>query len=343
MFKADDIKLKPVQVALVQQDIGALRGQFEDFLKAHDIQDLIQPTSTETKEEAEKQVKAGKMEFALIIPPNFSENVTQGKPASWEMILGKDYDQNLTAQMVFNSFLTQANQIQATMITLGPESAKAITGGTSSFVKVGKLTATTLNFTSTQYYAAAMLVMFLLYSGLSAAISLLSERERHTLARLNSLPIPEAHIILGKMLGSGFLAMFQAGIIIAATKMFYGVNWGHSYLLLFIVCVCVVIASMSLAVIASLISGTTKAVTSILQMLIIVMTFLSGGFSPFPDGLLKTLGEYTVNHWALQSMLRIMLESDVTVILHHIMILAAIGAGLLIVSLAAYRKVGYHE
>jgi ABC-2 type transport system permease protein len=74
-----------------------------------------------------------------------------------------------------------------------------------------------------------------------------------------------------------------------------------------------------------------------------VMTFLSGGFSPFPDGLLTKLGEFTVNHWALQSMLNIMLNSDIMVILHQIAVLAAIGAGLLVVSLAAYRKVGYHE
>jgi ABC-2 type transport system permease protein len=345
-FKADDMKLKPVQVALVQQDAGAMKGEFEAFLAASDIQSMIQISSTTTREEAEKQVKAGKMEFALVIPPNFSDNVTQGKPAEWEMILGKDYGQNLTAQLVFNSFLSHANQIQATMLTLGPTSAKTVNGGASSgnsFVKVGKLSATSSNFTSTQYYAAAMLVMFLLYSGLSAAISLLLEKERHTLARLNSLPIPEVHIILGKIIGNGLVAMFQAFIIIEATKVFYGVSWGDSYLLLFVVCAFIVIASMSLAVVASLLSRSSKAVTSILQMLIVVMTFLSGGFSPFPDGLLTKLGEFTVNHWALQSMLNIMLNSDIMVILHQIAVLAAIGAGLLVVSLAAYRKVGYHE
>jgi ABC-2 type transport system permease protein len=85
-----------------------------------------------------------------------------------------------------------------------------------------------------------------------------------------------------------------------------------------------------------------KAIISVFQTLIIIMTMLSGGFMPV-DGLLAKIGLFTVNHWASDSILRIMLDSGTQDVLRNIAVLGMIAAGLLLVSFGAYRKVGYRE
>ncbi|SEB43507.1 ABC transporter permease [Paenibacillus sp. GP183] len=351
-FQIKDKAIPSVSVALVQQDSGSMNEELAAFLKSGRITDLIHITTYTTSDEAKNQIKLGKEQFGLVVPADFSDKVMRGGSAEWEMILGNDYDQNLTAQMVFGSFLDQINFYQSLSIAAGPNVQKAAQpsgeaakygAADNSFVQMGKLSASDANYSASQYYAAAMLVMFLLYSGMSAAISMMNEKEKHTLMRLNSMPIPEVHLMFGKITGNAFITMLQSFVIIAATTLFYGVNWGHSYGMLAVVCLCLTAVSMSLAVMISMLAGSIKAVITIFQFLIMAMTFLSGGFSPLPDGFLHTIGEFTVNHWALQSMLRMMLESDVTVILQYVTILGMIAVGLLIISLGAYRMVGYHE
>ncbi|MBD0379279.1 ABC transporter permease [Paenibacillus sedimenti] len=352
-FKVEDRSLKPVEVDIVQSDKGSLSNQFQSFLAEPEIKKLLNANPVSTRDEAVKRVKAGESEFALIVPADFSTKVITGQEAGWEMILGKDYDQNLIAQMTLRSFLETVNLIQATALTADPAAInmmKSQAGNAfqnpvypASYVRLGKLSNSDAAYTATQYYAASMLVMFLLYSGMAAAIGLQSEKEVHTLSRLNSLPISNLQILLGKVLGNTGIALLQAFVIIGTTTLLFGVDWGHSFLMLFLVCLMIIIASMSLAILAMCLAGSTKTISMIFQILITVMTFLSGGFSPLPDGLLHKLGVFTVNHWGMQGMLRIMLGSDNSIIMHHVWTLVAIAAGLLIVSLVVYRKAGYHE
>jgi ABC-2 type transport system permease protein len=351
-FKQEDKEMKPVAIALVQQDSGQMKDQVSAFLENSQKSNVIQVTKLTSGEEVRQQVKQGKQEFGLIIPSDFSKKVTSGESAEWEMILGNNYAQNLKAQVILGSFLNQANLYQSIEVTAGTdfiktplEISEAVKSERSdgSLVKVGKLAVSDANYSASQYYAASMLIMFLLYSGMGTAISMLSEKEKHTLLRLNSMPIPEIQIMMGKIVGNSLISLLQAIIIIGATTAFYHVNWGHSYGMLLAVCLLTIAASMSLAVIGTILARSVKSVTSIFQFLIIFMTFTSGGFSPIPEGFLQKIGEFTVNHWALQSMLRMMLSSGESVIAQHIAVLACIAAGLMIISLGAYRKAGYHE
>ncbi|MBP1961295.1 ABC transporter permease [Paenibacillus aceris] len=352
-FKVEDRMIKPVKVEVVQADSGALKSTIDGFLHSSQLGNIIQVTDVQSREEAVKHLQTGDSEFAVIIPSDFSTRVMEGKEAEWEMILGNNYEQNLTAQMVLRSFLDNVNQRQSVAISTGPEAAvhlqnqggaeSASVSGASSHVRLGNLTASNSQYSAMQYYAASMLVMFLLYSGLSTAMGLQGEKDKHTLSRLNAMPIHEYKILLGKVLGNAFIAICQAAIIVATTVFFYHVDWGTSYGMLALVCFFVIVASMSLAVLIALIVKSSKGISTIFQMMILVMSFLSGGFTPLPDGLLRQLGDFTLNYWAMQSMFRIILGSEFSVLLHHLFVLGCICCGLLLVSFIVYRKAGYHE
>ncbi|MCP3771837.1 ABC transporter permease [Paenibacillus sp. MZ04-78.2] len=224
-----------------------------------------------------------------------------------------------------------------------PADASGYAGASDSFVAMGKLGNKGKEYTALQYYAVSMLVMFMMFAGTVAAISLVSEREDHTMLRLRSMPVTMNQIVFGKMLGNGLLILMQALVIIGVTHHVYGVYWGDRPVIILAVCLAVTLVSMALAMLASLFCRNVKSVSMALQIVIFLMTILSGGLDLEVNGELVQIAEFTVNHWANRSLLELMLDGDTQLVLHYVKVLAAIASALAAVAFMAYRKVGYHE
>lgn len=343
----EDIKLDKSVVTLVKP-AGEAAGDFglQEFLDSPEIKSSIEARSGVSREQAEADLRSGKIDFAVVIPEGFEANVNMGQPAHWEYILGKDHLKNHVATMTFDAYLDEVNRIQASAIVLGPEKAIPAQAGAEnnaafSYVENASLNEKGDSYSAFQYYAASMLIMFLLYSGLMVNESLNSEIEGKTLYRLGSMPISPLQIFVGKIFGNSIVTLLQAAVIIFGTSWLYGVKWGAHPGYLLAICVLVVLCSMMLAVTVSLLSKSQTTANAIVQFIIILMTFLSGGFQPIPVDLIQKLSEGTVNHWALQGILRIMLDAAPSEILHHILMLSIVGGVLLLIGMISYRKAGY--
>ncbi|MNH46210.1 hypothetical protein D3C79_1088890 [compost metagenome] len=73
------------------------------------------------------------------------------------------------------------------------------------------------------------------------------------------------------------------------------------------------------------------------------MTFLSGGMAPLPDAWVNSVGAFTINHWELQAMIRMMLNSGLEQIVPNLLVMSVICLILFSALVLTYRKVGYHE
>lgn len=62
-----------------------------------------------------------------------------------------------------------------------------------------------------------------------------------------------------------------------------------------------------------------------------------------PMEIIQRMGEFTVNHWAMQAILRLMLGADPGEVMHYLMMLGLFCGLLLAAGIVSYRKVGYHE
>ncbi|NOU68236.1 hypothetical protein GC096_29855 [Paenibacillus sp. LMG 31461] len=100
---------------------------------------------------------------------------------------------------------------------------------------------------------------------------------------------------------------------------------------------------MSLAIVVMLLFQSDSMIAAIFQTGIMIMTFLSGGFTPLPDGFLKQVGSYTLNYWGMQSMFQLMLGNETSIVAHHLLILVCMAIGLSLIAFLVYRKGGYHE
>lgn len=86
------------------------------------------------------------------------------------------------AGTVFDNFLRNLNYKQSVAMTLGPEALNVMAPSSTSnepSVKLGELSEGGYSYTSSQFYAVSMMLMFLLYSGLTVCTSLLMKRKSY--------------------------------------------------------------------------------------------------------------------------------------------------------------------
>lgn len=165
------------------------------------------------------------------------------------------------------------------------------------------------SLTAMEYYAAAMLVMFLLFGANMGTRLIVEERENRTLGRIMSARPGKVTLITGKFLGLMFICLAQATILMLFTRIFYGVVWGSSLPGLLLITLSSVFAAASFGMFIAAIAKTPKAADGFGQLFIQVFTVLGGGMWPvylMPDAM-KTIAKFTLNWWAFNGYHNIML------------------------------------
>ncbi|MFE9277934.1 ABC transporter permease [Paenibacillus glucanolyticus] len=345
-----EFKQQPVRVGVVLSptDGGQLPKSIQALMNTPALQDILVQEIVASREEAEGKLRRGEEDYAVVTPASFDERMDQGDEVKLELLPGRDRNLNLVADTIFKTFIADANHKQAEAVVLGrdkvlaAQAAAPVEATPGPNITIGQLSEKESTYSAAQYYAAAMLIMFLLYSGLMASSSLLGERESKTLYRLQSAPVTPGTIFAGKIIGCTLITLAQAAAIVLGSMWLYGVKWGPHPFLLTMVCVLIALSSMTIATFITLISSTAAGARGLMQAIIIAMTFVSGGFMPLPMEFFQKIGAFTVNHWAMQSMLRMMLDSEVHLIITCVGMLAAITAALSAAAMFMYRKVGYH-
>jgi len=353
MGTADDVIPDTVRVGIIHLstesggESSTLNQALDTFVASPEVAEMVKVQNFTTEEEAVHSLRTDKLDFAVMIPSDFEQNVMMGKEARLQWIRGKDSTLNTLGETLFTRFTDEWNRQMAITKVLGPEVIAAIASASesgtanSTSIAVTNPGKTGTVYSASQYYAASMLAMFMLYSGMTTSTSLFGERDNKTLIRLQAAPIGNGVIFAGKIVGNSLLAFLQATTIILMTYWFYGVYWGSHPGYIVLTCVCITLASMTLGVIVALVCKSTASASATLQGIIVAMTFISGGFMPIPIDFVQRLSQFTVNHWALQSFLRMMLDAPVGEIVYSILMLGVVCAVLLFISGLIYRKAGY--
>ncbi|WP_427052040.1 ABC transporter permease [Paenibacillus sp. TC-CSREp1] len=317
------------------------------FVTAPEVAKMLTFQHMSSQDEAVHALKEGKLDFAVIVTSDMVQQWMAGKETRLQWILGKDGTLNVVGKTLFTRFTDELNRQTTVAKVLGPEMiSNAGEGAEAGVAAQSNITISSpgdsnQSYSASQYYAAAMLAMFMLYSGMTAINSLYTERDKKTLARLQAAPMGSGVIFAGKIAGNSLLAFMQAIIIIVMTYLLFGVNWGRHLWLIVLVCLLITMASMTLGIIVALVSKSAASASSLMQGIIIVMTFISGGFTPIAIDVIQRISEFTVNHWALQSFLSMMLDAPLREIMYNIYMLGAVCAVLAAAAAVIYRKVGY--
>ncbi|MBT2625651.1 ABC transporter permease [Bacillus sp. ISL-32] len=208
--------------------------------------DMVKVKNADNLQELKKLLKDKKIDVGLVIPENWED--TKQLPSIYA-----DAEHNLKASVVESITVSYADQYstvqhaasssmayiaQSEAMKEGKIDAKSFSASLANDLQkaaAAKLSVTEQSAgkhsaTSFQYYAAAMLCMFMLFNITIGAKSLLQEKDTETFARVLVTPTAKYSILFGKFLGTYLFAIIQFFIFMAVTALLFDIDWGDNYL-----------------------------------------------------------------------------------------------------------------
>ncbi|MCM3763772.1 ABC transporter permease [Neobacillus niacini] len=360
----DDTNSMPkMTIAVYNADAGEIGTRLiEDVLQNERLASNITIHSFTSKEKVELQVIEGKNDVGLIIPQDFSQKIGAAESTQLEVL--QDQGKPLISQFVRSIVTSYANRVGAvakaskevtTQLANPKQTAAAVSvnfeslaaevigqlgeaaGSEDSFVvdqPIGKKAVSSM-----QYYAAAMLAMFLLYNATVGAKMIINERSTETLARLMNTPTSKTSILLGKYVGTLAFSILQLLIFMGATNAAFGVNWGENVLQSIVIGLTYAIAVSGLSMMIAAMIANEQAVETISGLGVQILAALGGSMVPitvFPDFMQK-IAHITPNTWALNGFIDSMSGTTWQALLLPSVVLLAIGTVTLLIGTLRLR------
>ncbi|MDT8409410.1 MAG: ABC transporter permease [Wenzhouxiangellaceae bacterium] len=153
------------------------------------------------------------------------------------------------------------------------------------------------------YYAGAVAILFLLFSAMQGAISLIDERTSGIVDRLVAGPGGYTTVVLGKGLFLTGQGLAQAGVIFAFAWWFYDIDWpGHFGAWLVTALLAAAVSAWLGLLLASLCRSRQQAQTAS-AFVVLILSAIGGSMMPrfLMPGWLRELGWFTPNAWVIES------------------------------------------
>ncbi len=309
---------------VVNEDEGPLADAFLEMLGSLEDEGIATVREVDSAEEAEEQVERGSEAFgesegdsastAFILPEGMSDAVTAGEPAQITVVGGEGTQlASQVALSVAEGFAAEVGAVEVAVLTAieeggaaDPSAIAALTQAaahTGSPVSVSDVSAGTRQLKQTTYLAAGMSVFFLFFTVSFGVSGLLEERKVGTMDRLLAAPVNPWSIVLGKAITSFVLGIVSMTILIVASTVLLGAEWGNPFGVALLVLAVVLAAMGILAVVAA--TARTQAQAENFQAIIsLVLAFLGGTFFSISQvgGWLETLSLVTPHAWFLRGL-----------------------------------------
>lgn len=278
-------------------------------LEAAGVADLV---TKATEADARAAVDAGDVAAAIVIPVGFTVAVQAGQPAELLVIGGPS---SLSAEIARSVLVGFGSQVTAVQVAVG--TAIAVSGAPPNPALARELAAAAIaaaapieigagetadrTASSKTFYGASMAVMFVFFAAQFGVLGLLAERRNGTLARMLAAPIAPATILLGKVIVSLAVASISMAVIVVATTLLLGADWGDP------LAVAALIGATALAAtgIATLIVGfarTEEQASGFIAVAALTLAVFGGSFfrmSQAPEGM-AALSVITPHAWFLR-------------------------------------------
>lgn len=299
-------------VAYINNDTGSISNSLKGIFDNKKISNIVALKSLSSSGDINSKLTDGTYSAAIIIPENFSSNITEGKSTSIEVLkapnagAGGDfieaivsaYSKNVNVnRAVYSVLLTNtksANQTQEIFNRVLPQITAILN---KSYVQYDNL-AKTKKINSSQDFAANMLIMFSLFISMSAATTILLEHENGTLNRIASTSASKFNYCFGRLSAVFTISIIQITMFIIVSSLVSGVDWGNKLSM----AVNIIVHSLIIVGITSILMGLfkdQKKMNVSASLIFIIMSMLSGAMNPseYIVGTFKTISHFSINFW----------------------------------------------
>jgi ABC-2 type transport system permease protein len=357
-----DTPVEDIPVAIVNHDDGDLGVIYEEALGSEDLSDLVALETMDDLDAAKARIEAGELRAVVYVPAGFTDSLLATDSAGAFPEVGSATVQVFTdpaadispaiiksiVEQISTSLNTtllsgQVSGVQAAQYAqlLGPRMADLATaietevaaeaakfGEGQIELEVQSVGDAAANFDPFAFFIPGMAVFFLMFSMFDGPRSILQEQTRGTLPRLMTTPTPTSQIILGKMGGTFFTGLLQFVILIIASTLLFGIDWGSSPLGVATITVLTVFAAAGFGSYITTFARNENQASIIASAFSLIFGALGGSFFPASNltGIVDIASKLTLNRWAMEGFTKLIIErSDFAGILPEAGVLAAIG------------------
>ncbi len=324
--------------AVVDLDKGEVaRGLVDGPLAGLETAGVATIVSKAAEADARAAVEAGDVGAAIVIPAGFTAAVQAGRLARLLVIGGPSTLPAEIARSVLVGFGSQVTAVQVavgtTILASGasPDPALAAELAAAAMAAAAPIRVTAGETadrvaSSKTYYGASMAVMFVFFAAQFGVLGLLAERRNGTLARMLAAPIAPATILLGKVLVSLVVASISMAVIVVATTLLLGADWGDPLA----VAALVIATALAATGIATLIVGlarTEEQAGSFIAVAALTLAVFGGSFfrmSQAPEGM-AALSVITPHAWFLRGVNDLAAGGGIAVVAPSLAVLATVG------------------
>jgi ABC-2 type transport system permease protein len=322
------------EYVLVDQDGGEIADAFGEALAGLEDDGVAVVRPVETVEIAREQVETGSDAFAgedeaaadaaFVIPEGFSESLLAGEAVEITVIGAAGSE--LAAQVAYSvaqGFASELAAVDVAVRTVMPDAVEAMAeeppgsmtpemlagalaadaAATANPITLEDVSASTKQLDMTTYLAAGMAVFFLFFTVSFGVSGLLEERRIGTMLRLLAAPVSRTSIIIGKALTAFVLGIVSMTVLVVASSLAMGAEWGNPLGVALLV-VAAVIAAMGILAVVAAVAKNQEQAGNFQAIIAIVLAFLGGTFFAVAQvgGFMETLSLLTPHAWFLRGL-----------------------------------------
>ena len=356
------------QLTSATEDTDPEKIFFDDFLGSDEVSDIIS-YRIETEEVAKELLSEGKVSVIVLLPEKYVYNMKVNllTPFRNEVRINllTDPDNSLDGQIVQSIMKSYSDSMSSIIIGKNVliESAMANNLGNGGFADmktvVGDITDSLESVrlevndialegknpvSSTDYYAAAMLTMFILFAAGHGGRMLLEEKENTSYQRMMIAGTSKVSILASKFLTIFLIALLQIAVMMVFSRFVLKVIWGDWLSVILIgISAAFAVAGVGIAIASVTYRAGNYKMASIFESVIIQgMAMIGGSFIPLDilPSIFQKLSYLSLNGVALKAYQKTMMGYGLEAVTGYIMILAGFGAAFAVLSLLILKEKG---
>ena len=245
---AVNFDVKNIKIAIYDQDKSVLSRDFINSLNSSEYFNVVEYLNSDKKINSLLDQKTA--HCIVVIPIDFSKKINTNQNTSIQYLID-GVDAN-TASIIQNYMFA------ATRMFNQKVNSEILAGnGLKEFTPISLETQFWFNpdLQTTRFLIPGLIAMILIITAvITVALSFVREKENGTMEQLNVSSLKTIELIVGKTFPFVVIALVNAGLIMLAGYVFFGVEMKGSYLLLLFTTLIFLTASTSLGIFISVVS-----------------------------------------------------------------------------------------
>lgn len=267
--------LGKTKICYLNSDNKDMSKSFDEFLKNKSIKEIVTAKNVKSVSEGKKLVNDESVYAFIYIDKNYSKNINSDKKGKISIYETKTNTvRNAIVESLVDSYNTGANTVMtASKIAMAREQYISRDNVKEQYLNIDGKTPGAID-----YYAVTMLVLTIMYGALYSVSDLKQMFYDNVGRRIKTTRTNIFQHIIGILSAEVIFLMIECGIFVLFTKYVYGCNWGSNpskIALIFFALSCIATA---LGIMVGSIFKDDKKASGIVQIVIPILTFVSGGY-----------------------------------------------------------------